>query len=235
MKRIGMLTAMLLVVAVLFTGCGGADAALYEEADTVLSGVQSLTGGEFALSVQYEESQGSGAYIGTFVFMRKESGALSYCQTQLDQNDQVVFCEYSDGSSVEQWMIGQGWQSLSREPYTDTELHPYLRMLSTQYERGEIREIQKQVDESGSVYTLFMDAGKMTKKQYADETSQIAVKEQTITLTVNTEGQLTAYEEQTILTDTQTQIDSSYSVTINLSKHNAVTEIQKPKLRETFY
>lgn len=233
MKRIGMLVAMLLCVTVLFGGCGGADAALYEEVKTVLSGVQSLTGGEFALSVSYQEPQGSGAYTGTFVFLRRESGTLSYCQTQLDQNDQVVFCEFSDGEKAEQWMIGQGWRAVSHEPYTDTMRHPYLQMLSAQYERAEIREIQKQVDASGICYTLYMDAGKVTQKQYANDTAAVSVKEQTIILQVNTDGQLTSYEENTTLTESQ--IDSSYSVHVNLAKHNGVTEVKKPQLRETFY
>ena len=71
MKRIGMLVAMLLCLTVLIGGCGGADAALYEEVKTVLSGVQSLTGGECAVSVSYQAPPGSGAYTGTVVFLRQ--------------------------------------------------------------------------------------------------------------------------------------------------------------------
>ncbi len=233
MKRIGMLATMVFCSAMLFGGCGGADSALYEEMETVLSGVQSLTGGEMALSVSYEEPNSSGAYTGTFVFLRQESGALSYCQTQLDQNDQVVFCEYSDGEKAEQWMIGQGWRSVTHDPYTDAMLHPYLQMLSVQYERGDIRSIQKQVDESGICYTINMDADKVTNKQYKNDTATVSVKEQTIKLQVNTDGQLTSYEEDTTLTESQ--VDSSYSVRVNLSKHNGITEIKRPQLREKFY
>lgn len=219
---------MLLIVCAL-TGCG-ADKTLYREMETLQKQAAALTSGTVTMTVQFEEDGVPGEYAAALTFCKTADGSFAYCQKQFDLNEQVVFCEYSDGKRTRQWMIGRGWEELGGAQFTEEKPHRYLAMMTTPYARKLIRHIEKETDESGTRYVLSMDAGRVTKAQYADGVFEVSA--QTATITFDTEGLLTGYSEDTTLKHRETGVENAYHAELLLKEHDAVKTVEEPKLRE---
>lgn len=231
MKKKTGLAALLLAAACLFSGCG-ADKTLYREMESLQKQTAALKSGIITLTVQFEESGVPGEYAAELTFSQTEDGTYAYCQKQFDQNEQVVFCEYSDGKSTKQWLIGRGWEEIGSAQFTKETPHRYLQMISSPYERKMIQNIKKEEDEGGTRYILAMNASRLSKACYPD--GAFTVSEQTVTLSFDPEGKMIGYSENTILKQDGSGTENSYRVDLSCKEHNAVSTIEEPKLREYF-
>ena len=231
MKKKTALAALLLAAACVFSGCG-ADKTLYREMESLQKQAATLESGVITLTVQFEESGAPGEYAAELAFKQTENGAYAYCQKQFDQNEQIVFCEYSDGNQTKQWLVGRGWEEIGGAQFTKETPHRYLQMISSPYERKMIQSIEKEEDENGTRYILAMNASRVSKACYPD--GAFTVSEQTVTLTFDTEEKLTGYSENTILKQGHSDTENSYRVDLDCKEHNAVEKIEAPQLRERF-
>ena len=231
MRKKIVLSALLLAVSCVFSACG-ADRALYEEMAELQKQTAQLESGVLTLTVQFEENGIPGEYAAELIFCKTEGDAYAYCQKQFDQNDQVVFCEYSDGTKTKNWMIGRGWEEIGEAQFTKENPHRYLQMISSPYERKMIREIRKEADEGGTRYILEMNASRVSDACYPDDTFEVL--EQVLTLTFDAEGKLVGYSENAILTQGDEGTQNSYRVDMTCKEQNAVTSVEEPDLRSYF-
>lgn len=220
----------MLLAAVLMlctAGCSRKDYQTVAEAQTRLG---TLSSAKLTVTATAETNEPIETIRTDFSFCYLADGALQFCQTQYDNAGKVTYCAYSAGTDVEQWLLGAGWETLQNAGYNKENPHRYLRLLSTPYDRDEVKTIGKETADGVTHYTLTLNADRLNEGRYAQE--PLRVVEQTVTVSVSDEGQVTGYTETAVFRDTQTEIESRYRLEIAVSGHNETPPAQKPSLRE---
>ena len=213
------------------TGCG-VDRELYHEMEKLQADAANLQSGMVTLTVEFEEEGFSGEYAAELVFCKTEKETYAYCQKQYDQNEQVTFCEYSDGTVTEQWMIGRGWETVENALFTKETPHRYIAMLSQAHEHGMIQTLEKESDESGTRFILELDPKKAGAHYYKDGNCEVV--KQTVRVSFNPEGYVVDYCEETILRNKESGCENRYRAELVCREHNAVTSVEKPALRTRY-
>lgn len=220
-----------LAAVCLLSGCG-VDRALYDEMEAAQRQTVNLQSGMITLTVTFEEEGVSGEYAAQLLFCKTENGTYAYCQKQFDQNEQVTFCEYSDGVKTEQWMIGRGWEELGEATFTEENPHRYLTMLSVAHEHSAIRSLEKESDEAGTLYRLALDPNRAKELYYKE--SEYQVVSQTVTVSFDTEGRIIGYCEETVLHNEESGCDNTYRAELTCRDHDLITEVERPQLRTQY-
>ena len=221
-RCIAAIAALLLLLA----GCG-ADRSLYEE----LSKLQTENvpeSGVIALQVAFSEDGTEGEYTAELTYCKTENG-YAYCQKQFDPNGQVTFCEYSDGVTAEQWMVGRGWEEIAESGFTEESPHRYLVMCTCLQEYRLIRQIEKTEDAAGVCYTLQLDPQKAKEAFYKE--SGCDVTKQEITVSFDSEGKISGYREETVLHNAESGYDNVYRAELSWREHGNITKVERPQLR----
>ena len=225
-KKLGAGLAALVLCAGL-TGCSGSKE--YGEMKAAQEAVLSLTGGKLVMTAGYEKPGGSDRIVTEFVFRLTEAGTYSYCQTQFDRNNKPVYCEFSDGQKTEQWLIGKGWSDINAALYTPDEPHRYLQVLSTPLDKKAVRAITV-TDEAGNRrYDAEMDPSRLNETVYTDGASELL--EETVSLLLSDAGELLCYNDEARIRDVEMDEEDYYTLEMQLSEANMVTEIARPELR----
>lgn len=216
-----------LIAAMLFLAGCGADKTVYEE----LSKKQAESvpeSGVIALQVYFEENGTEGEYTAELGFCKTENG-YTYCQKQFDPNGQVTFCEYSDGVTTEQWMIGRGWEEIGESGFTEEKPHRYIVMCAAAPEYRLVQKIEKTEDSAGVCYAVTLDPQKAKEAFYKE--SGCDVVKQEITVSFDAEGRIAGYREETVLHDPESGFDNVYRAELSWRDHNSVAKIERPALR----
>lgn len=228
-RLLWMLCCLMMVCA--FSGCG-VDRSLYDEMAAAQRQAGQMQSGIITLTVAFEEEGVSGEYAAELLFCKTENGTYAYCQKQYDPNEQITFCEYSDGTKTEQWMIGRGWEEIGEATFTEENPHRYLTMLSTAHEHGAIQTLEKESDGSGTRYLLTLDPNRAKELYYKE--SGCSVVSQTVTVSFDAEGHIVGYCEETVLHNDESGCDNTYRAELTCRDHDLITEAERPQLRTQY-
>lgn len=219
------------VCAASLTGCM-AGSREYDAVKQAQQEVARLDSGRITLTSGYERPSGSGRVVTEFVFQKLESGNFAYCQTQFDRNNKPIYCEYSDGTTAEQWFIGKGWSSMTGGMFTADEPHRYIALLSTPQERKAIRSILATPEDTNCRYDITLDPDRLNETVYSGEDAEAV--EERISLLLNEAGELICYNDEALVNDGQTGEQVRYMLEMQLSDRNSVGEVARPELRDNW-
>jgi uncharacterized protein YcfL len=169
------------------------------------------------------------ANVTDFVYKLNDKGVMEYVQSQQDANSKMVFCEVNDGEKAEQWLLGNGWSSIDATTYTKENPHRYLLLIAGKIEKKNIAKMTQTNDNTNTVYTIEMDPKRLNKTVYKD--AAIEVKSQNVSFTVNENGDIICYNDKAVIYDKETDTEAEYMLEVQISEHNAITEIKKPDLQ----
>lgn len=165
-----------------------------------------------------------------FAYKLTPTGTYEYCQTQFDGNNKAVYCEYSDGEKAEQWLIGSGWCVIDPTVYTNNNPHRYIKLLSTVCDRKAVASIEKNEQEGKICYTIILKPEILNDTIYKDTDSQ--VKEETVTITTDGDDRILYYADAATFIDKASQSEKEFTLEMEITDQNAVSEIAKPELRD---
>lgn len=204
------------------------DEETYLEVEQLQNDILLLDSGRLDIISQSDSTKNTEIVKADFVFDVSDDGKLSYIQYQYDKKGKIIACEYSDGIVIEQWLIGNGWCTMSTNPYTIEKPHRYLQLISTTPTINSIEDITSQEKNKDNLFTLTLNAEELNNTTYKDSASK--VQNELIELNTNQEGELTKYLNTAKLTNTDTDKESIYTLEISVSDYDE--EIVKPELKE---
>ena len=222
--------AVLLAAAACLTVSGCSGSKEYNVIKDVQKDISNLQSGRIIVTAKLDNGKRSDMTVTEFTFRVNASGNYEYCQTQFDSNNKAVFCEFSDGEKSEQWLVGSGWTASDSDVYNKKKPHRYIQLLSTPFESKAVSGIETAEEGANKRYTMVLDPERLNETAYLDSDSQI--KEETVSILVNDKGEMVCYNDQTNALDKSSQKDCSYTLEMQLSDCNAVTEIARPELRD---
>lgn len=164
-----------------------------------------------------------------FIYKFNDTGTMEYCQTQMDSSNKLIFCEVNNGEKAEQWLLGNGWAVVDPTSYNKENPHQYVGLLTNKLDKKIIKKISKEEQDTNTVINVEIDEKELNSTVYKD--SEMEMVSQNISYNVNKQGNLICYNDNAVILDKQTNIESQYNLEVQLSEHNAVTEIKKPELR----
>lgn len=214
-----------------FAGCSS-KTGTYGEVRKAQEAVASLESGKILVTAGYEKGGQADRTVTEFSFKLTESGNYEYCQTQFDQSNKAVYCEYSDGEKSEQWLVGSGWNSVGTTVYNKENPHRYLKLLSTPFEKKAVESCKQTEEGNSRCYTIVLKPKKLNETVY--ENTDVTVKSETVRVLVDSAGIIAGYSDEAELFDQQENADCFYTLDMQLSEINAVAEITKPDLRDNF-
>lgn len=202
----------------------------YDAVKKAQEGVGELESGRIIVTSKHAKDAKSESVVTEFVFRTTAGGTSEYCQTQFDQNNKAVYCEYSDGEKSEQWLIGNGWSVIDPTVYTKENPHRYLRLLASPFDKKLVSKIETEQEGENMLYTLTLKPDRVNENLYPE--ANVEIKEERVSILVNAEGKLIAYGDVSQVYDKEAGEDCEYTLDMQLSDLNAVTEIKKPELRD---
>lgn len=222
------------LAGILCLGAAGCSSNLkgYSEVKKAQEGIGALQSGRIILTTSYENGKKSGRMTTEFLFRLNEDDSISYCQTQFDGDNKSIYCEYGNGAQVEKWLIGKGWSDPEAQLCNRENPHRYLRLLSTPVEKASITEMASEPDGENTRYTMALNPEWLNANTYTDGTAE-AVSE-TLAVTIDSQGQLTAWHDEAVMLDIATQTECRYRLDMEITDPNTVGEIVKPELRNNF-
>lgn len=204
------------------------DEETYFEVEQIQNDILLLNSGKLDIISQADSTKNTEIVKADFVFDVGDDGKLSYIQYQYDKKGKIIACEYSDGVIIQQWLIGNGWCTMSTNPYTRENPHRYLQLISTTPTINSIEDITSQENNNNNLYTLELNPEELNNTTYKDSDNK--VQNELIELNTNQDGELTKYLNTAKLTNTDTNKDSIYTLEISVSDYD--NEIVKPELKE---
>lgn len=204
------------------------DETLYSEVKEIQNNVLLLDSGKLDITSQADSTKNTELIKADFVFDISDDGRLSYIQYQYDKKGKIIACEYSNGITIEQWLIGNGWCTMSTNPYTNENTHRYLQLISNTPEINAINSITMEEKTNTDLYTLTMNAEELNNTTYKDSDTKVNTK--MIEINVDKEGELTSYLNTAKVTDEVTEEENIYTLEIVLSEYD--DEIERPELKE---
>lgn len=165
-----------------------------------------------------------------FAYKLTATGTYEYCQTQYDGNNKAVYCEYSDGEKAEQWLIGSGWCVIDPTVYTKDNPHRYIKLISTVFDRKAIESIEVNEQTGKKCYTIILKPDILNETVYEDSDQEVL--EETVTVTTDEDDNLVYYADAARFFDQPTGQEKEFTLEMELTEPNAVSEIVKPELRE---
>ena len=224
-----------LAAAALFAGCmtGCAmDGGKYDAVKQAQAAVMTLSSGRLMVTAGYEKNTKSDRIVTEFIFQKLESGAYAYCQTQYDRNNKPVYCEYSDGTKTEQWLIGKGWGEMTGVLYSAESPHRYMKLLSTAYERKTVSSISMTQEDANKRYDMVLNPTRLNETVYTDGDAEAL--EESVSVLVGEDGGLLCYNDEARMKDHMMGEEIKYTLEIQLNQQNTVAEIQRPDLRDDY-
>lgn len=192
--------------------------------------VCSLTSGELSILSTSFSAQREETVKSNFLFTTDSSGNLIYCHTQKDKSDKIVFCEYNDGSTAEQWLIGKGWSQIDVPVYNADNPHRFLALITTPIDKKSVDNIVCEETQDESKYIIALNPDFLNENTYKN--ADFTVSAQTITLSLNKDGVLCSYSDSAEMTDRQTEKTSRYTLSLDITNQNSVSSVERPELRE---
>lgn len=231
LKKIGAVLAAAAMLTACLAGCraGGKE---YSAISQAMEAVRELESGRILVTAGYEKASGSDRIVTEFVFKRTDSGNYAYCQTQYDRNNKTVYCEYSDGSKTEQWLIGKGWADLPGTLFTPESPHRYIRLLSTPPERDAVAQAVMTPEDTNCRYDLTLDPEFLNRTMYADGETEVV--QESVCVLLNEEGGLLCYNDDALVNDLLLDQQISYTLEMQLSEQNSIGEVTRPELRDNY-
>lgn len=199
----------------------------YTEVEEIQNDVLLLDSGRLDI-ISQSDSTSTEIVKADFVFDISDDGKLSYIQYQYDKKGKVIACEYSDGTVIQQWLIGNGWCTMSTNPYTRENPHRYLQLLSATPNITAINSITLDEKTNNNLYTLDLNAEELNNTTYKD--SLFEVQNELIEINFDQEGDLTKYLNTAKLSHNDTDKESIYTLEISVSDFDE--DIVKPDLKE---
>lgn len=226
------LTAALAAIVCLgSTGCAG-NLGGYPDIKKAQERIGELQSGRIVVNTAFEKGKKAGSMTTEFLFRQKEDGTITYCQTQFDKDNKTIYCEYSDGSRVERWLIGKGWSEAEEQICNKENPHRYLKLLETPIEKKSISQIVTEEDGENTRFILTLDPAWLNENTYTDQTAE-AVSE-TVTILLDKDGNLLRWQNEAVILDVASQMECYYRLDMQLTDLNMVGEIEKPELRTNF-
>lgn len=230
-------------ICVGFTGCFKKDESedvtqtesvnqeLYGQVQEVQSNILLLNSGKLDISSQADSTRNTEIVKADFVFDVGEDGRLSYIQYQYDKKGKIIACEYSDGVTIQQWLIGNGWCTMSTNPYTQENSHRYLQLLSTTPDINAVEGVFLEEKNNTDLYTITLNAEELNNTTYKDSATE--VQNEMIEINTNKEGAMVSYLNTAKLKNIENDTDNLYTLEIVVSAYDE--EIVKPDLKEYHY
>ncbi len=228
MKKKLTVAAILVGLCISLVGCGGVSKDC-NEINKIQKSLANLDSGHMTILSKVESANRNENMSTDFTYRVNDNGVMEYCQTQMDKTNKLIFCEMSDGEKAEQWLLGKGWGAIDATTYTKENPHQYLGLLTNKLDKKIIKDIKKEEQDSNTVYNVELDENKLNQTSYKDADMEIV--SQNISFSINEKGELICYNDNAVIMDKATQSESNYNLEVQLSEHNAVTEIQKPDLK----
>lgn len=206
----------------------GVNQELYGQVQEIQSNVLQLNSGKLDISSQADSTRNTEVVKADFVFDVGEDGKLSYIQYQYDKKGKIIACEYSDGVTVQQWLIGNGWCTMNANPYTQENTHRYLQLLSTTPDINTVEGVFLEQKNNTDLYTLTLNVEELNNTTYKDSATE--VENEMIEINTNKDGEMVSYLSTAKLKNIETNSDNLYTLEIVLSSYDE--EIEKPDLKE---
>ncbi len=204
------------------------DEKTYSEVEQIQNDVLLLDSGRLDIISQSDSTKNTEIVKADFVFDVSDDGKLSYIQYQYDKKGKIIACEYSDGTVIQQWLIGNGWCTMSTNPYTRENPHRYLQLLATTPNINAVNTITVDEKSNNNLYTLSLNPEELNNTTYKD--SALQVQNELIEINIDQDGDLTKYLNTAKLTNTDVDKDSIYTLEISVSDFDE--DIVKPELKE---
>ncbi|MEG0894813.1 MAG: hypothetical protein RSE93_03795 [Oscillospiraceae bacterium] len=217
---------LVVCMAICLVGCSSKDTEMSKIEDAQ-NNISSMTSGKFEISTMVKTNTRTDATKTEFTFQQMQNGIIEYCQSQQDSRNKLVFCEYSDGESAEQWLLGKGWSVIEPTKYTLENPHRFISLITSKIDKGSVKSVTKSEDTSYQVYEVEMDCQKVPVSTEGNE----KLTSQKICFYVNSDGLISKYTDETIFVNTQTEQECQYSLEISLSEHNTLASVKKPDLK----
>lgn len=205
-----------------------ADETLYSQVEEIQNNILSLNSGKLDITSQADSTKNTEIVKADFVFDVSDDGKLSYIQYQYDKKGKIIACEYSDGITIQQWLIGNGWCTMSTNPYTKENTHRYLQLLSTTPNIQAVEGVFLEEKTNTDLYTLTLNVEELNNTTYKDSATE--VQNEMIEINVDKQGQMTSYLNTAKLLNTDLNKENIYILEITLSDYDE--EIVKPDLKE---
>lgn len=189
-----------------------------------------LLSGKISVTAQIETEGSTDSVKSEFVFMKDENGKFKFCHTQYDNQNKIIFCEFSDGDTAKQWLIGRGWNEIGAVSYNIKNPHRFLKLLSTPFEKNKVKSIEAEAQDGGTNYTITINPDKVNKTAYKD--ADISVISQTVTVFINDNNEILSYTDTSTILDKAQNVETLYMLSFIVSEQNSITKIECPKLRE---
>lgn len=223
------IAVLILALGITMVGCGSVPKKQYDNLKKVQESFLKQNSCHLIINSKVGGEETQDANITDFVFKVNDKGVMEYCQSQQDGSNKLVFCEYGDGEKAEQWLLGNGWSTINPVAYSKDNPHKYINLLTNSFDKKAISKLSKETELTNTSYILEMDAKKLNKTVYKD--TSIEIVSQKITYLVNANGNLICYNDVAVIYDKEADTKAEYQLEVQVSDHNAVTEIKKPEVR----
>ena len=189
-----------------------------------------LLSGKITVSAQIETNGSTDTVKSEFVFLKDENGKFKFCHSQYDNQNKPIFCEFSDGDTAKQWLIGRGWSEIDAVQYSKDNPHRFIRLLSTPFDKRQVKSITSTKEDGGVSYVVTINPDRVNKTTYKE--ADISVLSQTVTVFVNDKNEILSYTDTSTILDKSTNTETLYMLSFVISDQNAVTKVECPELRE---
>lgn len=228
MKKI-IATALILCICLALGGCKSNKTTDYSDVKKAQQQLFKQSSGHMVMSSEVNSVSKSDKIVTDFTYKLTPDGVMEYCQSQQDVSNKMVFCEFGDGVTSEQWLIGHGWSVIDPIQYTAENPHKFLQLLGSELDKKVVSEVSKKEEQTNVRYDIILDSEELNKTVYKD--SEIEVLAQDISFLIDANGNIITYNDNATILDKATNTNAEYTLEVKVSEHNTVSEVKKPELR----
>lgn len=228
MKKI-IATALVICICLSLAGCKSKKTNDYSDVKKAQAQLLKQSSAHMVMTSEVNSVTKSDKVVTDFTYKLTPDGVMEYCQSQQDVSNKMVFCEFGDGTTSEQWLIGHGWSVIEPVEYTVENPHKILQLLGNELDKKVIAEVTKNDEQTSIRYDITLNVEELNKTVYKDATIEVLA--QDVSYTIDASGNIITYNDNATVLDKATNTNAEYTLEVKVSEQGTVSEVKKPELR----
>lgn len=223
-----MLTGIVLSACLVFSACTNGTKG-YDDVKKAQTEFKKLNSCHMMISSKVNTGAKTDVITTDFTYKMNDKGIMEYCQSQQDAANKLVYCEMGNGEKAEQWLIGNGWTAIEAVEYSKDNLHRYIELLTNSMEKKAVNSVVKDKEDTNTRYTVELNSKELNNTIYKDAPMEVVSQE--VSYLINSAGEIICYNDRAVILDKETNKEAEYTLEVQVSEQNTISEIKKPELR----
>lgn len=225
---------LILSISLVFSLCSCGASKTVKKLQDDLSAFSTISHASIKFISIYKKGDTNQKQTTTLSYQFDDKDVLTYCLSQYDAKDNLVYYEVNDGNTHEEWLLGKGATSYSKEDksfpvYTKSNPHKYLSIIQSISNNEYIKKCKLDDSDTAKIYSIKYDNKKINKKIYSEENYKVENKQNTVTF--NDKSDLTNILEEVTLIDNDKKPYGSCVLDIAIEYSKVAPTIKKPDLK----